>query len=80
MSDCVLAFLTELPEAQRQVIMLNDLQGFTAPEIADNLGLSVDNVKIRLHRARARLKAALTEGCDFTRNDRGVFVCEPKRP
>lgn len=80
MSDCVLAFLTELPEAQRQVILLHDLQGLTAPEIANNMGLSVDNVKIRLHRARARLKAALTEGCDFTRNDRGVFVCEPKRP
>ena len=79
MSDCVLRYLTELPESQRQVILLHDLQGLTGPEIAATLGLSLDNVKIRLHRARARLKAALTEGCDFTRNDRGVFICEPKR-
>ncbi|HEX6134345.1 MAG TPA: RNA polymerase sigma factor [Longimicrobiales bacterium] len=79
MSDCVLRYLVGLPESQRQVILLHDLQGLTGPEIAATLGLSLDNVKIRLHRARARLKAALTEGCDFTRNDRGVFICEPKR-
>jgi RNA polymerase sigma-70 factor (ECF subfamily) len=80
MSDCVLRYLTELPDSQREVILLHDLQGLTGPEIAEALGLSLDNVKIRLHRARARLKTALTEGCEFTRNDRGVFVCEPKRP
>ncbi len=80
MSDCVLRYLTELPESQREVILLHDLQGLTSPEIAQMLGLSIDNVKIRLHRARARLKTALTDGCDFARNDRGVFICEPKQP
>ena len=79
MSDCVLRFLTELPDSQREVILLHDLQGLTGPQIAERLGISLDNVKIRLHRARARLKVALTEGCDFTHNDRGVFICEPKR-
>jgi RNA polymerase sigma-70 factor, ECF subfamily len=79
MSDCVLRYLAGLPESQRQVILLHDLQGLTGPEIAATLGLSLDNVKIRLHRARARLREALTEGCDFTRNERGVFICEPKR-
>ncbi|HSQ03490.1 MAG TPA: sigma factor-like helix-turn-helix DNA-binding protein, partial [Burkholderiales bacterium] len=63
----------------REVILLHDLQGFTAPEIAEQLGITLENVKIRLHRARTRLKTALSEGCDFTRNERGVFVCEPKR-
>lgn len=79
MSDCVLRFLIGLPESQRTVILLHDLQEFTGPEIAEQLGISLDNVKIRLHRARVRLKAALTEGCTFTRDERGVFVCEPKR-
>ncbi len=79
MSDCVLRFLTGLPESQRAVILLHDLQELTGPEIAEQLGISLHNVKIRLHRARVRLKTALTEGCTFTRNDRGVFVCEPKR-
>jgi RNA polymerase sigma-70 factor (ECF subfamily) len=79
MSDCVLRFLAELPESQREVILLHDLQGLTSREIADTLGVSLDNVKIRLHRARARLKTALSAGCDFAVNDRGVMICEPKR-
>lgn len=78
MSDCVLRFLIELPEAHRRVLILHDLQGYTDPEIARMLGLSLENVKIRLHRARVRLRAALSEGCDFSRDERGVFVCEPK--
>lgn len=80
MSDCVLRFLARLPNTQREVILLHDLQGFTGPEIAARLGISLHNVKIRLHRARARLRAALAEACDFACNDRGVFVCEPKKP
>ena len=80
MSGCVLRFLIQLPESQREVILLHDLQELTAPEIAERLGISLHNVKIRLHRARLRLKAVMSEGCTFTRNDRGVLVCEPKRP
>lgn len=80
MSDCVLGFLTDLPDPQREVILLHDLQGLTSPEIAEALGLTVDNVKIRLHRARARLKTALSAGCDFGVNDRGVLSCDPKHP
>jgi RNA polymerase sigma-70 factor, ECF subfamily len=79
MSDCVLRFLSELPNPQREVLLLHDLQGFTGPEIADRLDLSLHNVKIRLHRARVRLRQALSEGCDFTYDDRGVLVCQPRR-
>lgn len=77
MSDCVLRFLSGLPDPQREVLLLHDLQGFTGPEIAERLGLTLHNVKIRLHRARVRLREALSEGCDFERDDRGVYVCEP---
>lgn len=79
MSDCVLRFLTRLPEPQRTVILLHDLQERTGPEIAEQLGISLHNVKIRLHRARVRLKAALIDGCTLSRDERGVFGCEPKR-
>ena len=79
MSNCILLFLGRLPDAQREVLLLHDLQGYTDPQIAELLGLSLQNVKMRLHRARVRLKAALAEGCELSRNDRGVLVCEPKR-
>jgi DNA-directed RNA polymerase specialized sigma24 family protein len=76
----VLRFLSDLPDPLRGVLLLHDLQGFTGPEIADRLDLSIHNVKIRLYRARVRLRAALSEGCDFSCDERGVFTCQPKRP
>ncbi len=79
MSECVQSYLDELPEAYRAVIVLYDLEGLTGPEIAAALGCSPGAVKVRLHRARARLRAALDEACAFSRDERGVFVCEPKR-
>lgn len=78
MSDCVRGYLEGLSDAYRTVILLHDLQGLTNPEIAAFLGVSVDAVKIRLHRARSKLRAALGEGCSFSRDERGVTVCEPR--
>lgn len=80
MSACVQAFLEELPNDYRAVISLHDLHGLTGPEIARMLGCSLGAVKIRLHRARQKLKAALEAGCDFSCDERGVFVCERKSP
>ena len=78
MSDCVRGYLEDLPGAYRTVILLHDVQGLTNPEIAELLGVSVGAVKIRLHRARGRLRQALGEGCEFSRDERGVRVCEPR--
>jgi RNA polymerase sigma factor (sigma-70 family) len=48
--------LATLPVNLRQPLMLQ-LEGFDYQEIAGLLGISVDNVGVRVHRARARLKA-----------------------
>lgn len=48
--------LATLPLNLRQVLMLQ-LEGFDYDEIADMLGISAENVGVRLHRARKRLKA-----------------------
>lgn len=48
--------LATLPVKQRQVLMLQ-LEGLDYQEIADMLGITVDNVGVRLHRARERLEA-----------------------
>lgn len=47
--------LDALPEAQRQVVVLKDVYGWTHAEIAEAMGVSVSAAKVRLHRARARL-------------------------
>jgi RNA polymerase sigma-70 factor (ECF subfamily) len=48
-----------LDPANREVLVLRDVEGLTAPEVAQVLGTSVDAVKSRLHRARAEVRARL---------------------
>jgi hypothetical protein len=52
----------------------------TNPEIAGMLDVSLAKVKIRLHRARKKLRVAHEDGCFFSFDERGVCVCEPKPP
>ena len=51
--------LETLPDAQRQVVLLRDVEGLGAAEVSALLGLSDGNQRVLLHRGRARLRAAL---------------------
>ena len=48
--------LSRLPHAQRVAVVLKDVYGFTAAEIAERLGTTEGAVKLRLHRGRRNLK------------------------
>jgi RNA polymerase sigma-70 factor, ECF subfamily len=48
-----------LPEAQRTVITMRDIEGFDADEVADLLEISDVNQRVLLHRARSKVRAAL---------------------
>ena len=48
-----------LPEDRRIVVVLRDLEGLSYEEIAEALGVPLDTVRTRLHRARLDLKAKL---------------------
>ena len=50
-----------LPDMQRAVITLRDVQGLTAQEAADVLGLTEVNQRVLLHRARSKVRARLEE-------------------
>lgn len=52
--------IAALPRPQREVLVLRDLEGMRGEEAAAALGLDLDAMKTRLHRARAGLRAALT--------------------
>lgn len=79
MSACVNRFFAGIPDTYRSVILLHDMHGLTGPEIASVLEVPLATVKIRLHRARRRLKAALEAGCQFSCDSRGILVCVPKK-
>lgn len=64
MNECIRAFIEELPENYRTVLLLSELEGFKNKEVAEILGLSLSTVKIRLHRARGKLKQELEAHCE----------------
>lgn len=78
MSACVLEYVDRLPPDYRTVLILKEIEGFKNREIADILQITLDNVKVRLHRARTRLKQELDEGCDFYHNEDGSLACDRK--
>ena len=80
MSDCIREFVNRLPPDYRTIIILNELKGFTNQEIADILQISLDSAKIRLHRARAKLKKELEDGCDFYLDNDSELACDRKQP
>lgn len=79
MNECIREFVDRLPPDYRTIITLAELEGFTNKEIAEILGISLDAAKIRLHRARARLKESLEAGCDFYNDERSELACDRKQ-
>lgn len=76
-NDCIRDVIDGLPEKYRIPLMLCELEGFTNREIAEILGVSLATVKIRLHRAKAQLKEALLQACEFSRDERNELTCDP---
>jgi RNA polymerase sigma-70 factor (ECF subfamily) len=53
------AALRELPPAQREVLTLRDVNGWTSTEVCHALGVSETNQRVLLHRGRAKVRSAL---------------------
>lgn len=60
-TDKLARAIADLPRVDRDVLFLRDLDGRPASEAATELGISVDAVKSRLHRAREALRARFGE-------------------
>ena len=55
------AAIEALPEAQRTVMTLRDIEGLGTDEICNLLGITVTNQRVLLHRARAKVRQALED-------------------
>jgi RNA polymerase sigma-70 factor (ECF subfamily) len=51
--------LVKLPPAYRMIVLLREMEGLSTREVAEVTGMSEDNVKTRLHRARVMLRESL---------------------
>jgi RNA polymerase sigma-70 factor (ECF subfamily) len=80
MNACIRSFIDSLPEDYRAVIVLSELEELKDREIAEVLNISIETVKIRLYRAKTRLKEALNCNCSFYRDSRSILLCDFKLP
>jgi RNA polymerase sigma-70 factor, ECF subfamily len=74
MLDHIRGEIAQLPAISRDVLILGELGGLSDEEVAQALGISLANAKVRLHRARAQLKQAIGARCDFYRSE---LSCAP---
>lgn len=58
------AAMNELPDAQREVIMLRDVEEWSSQEVCEALGISSVNQRVLLHRARAAVRRTLEDHFD----------------
>lgn len=77
MNACIRGVIDSLPADYRAALVLHDLEGMTAEQTAAIVGCSLPTAKIRIHRARQRLRKALENECCFYRDDGNVFRCTP---
>lgn len=77
MHDCIRSEMAKLPGPSRDVLMLSFLGQLNDQEIADTLGITPANAKVRLHRARQEFKKAIEARCDFYRHE---LSCKPASP
>lgn len=78
MNECIQGFMQILPENYRTVLVLSEFEGLKDNEIAETLGISTGTVKIRLHRAREKLKDELRVNCDSYWIEENEFLPELK--
>jgi RNA polymerase sigma-70 factor (ECF subfamily) len=59
LAERIRARLPELPQRQRQVVTLRDLEGLAAPDVCQLLGITEVNQRVLLHRGRSRIRGML---------------------
>lgn len=78
MNNCVRQVIDSLPEIHRAALILHDLEGLSLEQTALICDCSLGAVKVRLHRARGRLREALTRACAFYHDEDGAYRCDRK--
>jgi len=79
MNACIRETIDDLPVNDRVVLVLADIEGYGAAEVAERLGLGLEATKMRLHRARGRLRQRLEGKCQFYQTELGDLACDRRQ-
>jgi RNA polymerase sigma-70 factor, ECF subfamily len=74
LAGCVRPLIARLPEADRQALILSELQGLTQKQVGEKLGLSLSGAKSRVQRGRAKLKKLILQCCHMEFDHRGEIA------
>src|SRR5690349_16099890 len=77
---CVSIFVARLPSPYREAITLVELEGLTAREAAEMVGVSVSGMKSRVQRGRAQLRRLFEACCEIALDARGKVIAYSPRP
>lgn len=80
LSGCVSVFVAQLPSPYREAITLVELEGKTAKDAAERVGISVSGMKSRVQRGRAQLRELLESCCEIAVDARGKVTDFTPRP
>jgi len=78
MSSCINRYIYDLKEDYQKVLVLSEYEGLKNIEIASILGVTLDTVKIRIHRGRTQLKNRMEKGCEVTPDPDSGLHCNEK--
>ena len=76
MIDCIADYINQMNENFRNVIVLSEFEKIPDAEIASILNITIENVRIRLVRARKQLKKVLSENCRIDFDEDNKICCE----
>jgi len=77
---CVSLFVALLPSPYREAITLVELEGMTAKQAAEMVGISVSGMKSRVQRGRAQLREMFERCCEIAVDARGKVTDFTPRP
>ena len=79
MNECIREFIHRLPCSYSTVLVLSELEGYKIKEISEIMDVAANTVKVRLHRARAKLKNELEAGCRISVSGDDRIKCERRK-
>jgi len=79
MIECYISFVKKLPPNYYRIYVLSSFEGYSNNKIAEKLLISVETVKIRLHRAKTKLYEELRTHCRCYQNEQGELLAEFKK-
>ncbi|MEO8846314.1 MAG: sigma-70 family RNA polymerase sigma factor [Kofleriaceae bacterium] len=79
LSACVSLFVAQLRSPYREAVTLVELEGLTAREAAEMVGISVSGMKSRVQRGREQLRTLFDQCCEIALDARGKVTDYTRR-